>query len=145
MKRSLFLAFLLIAALGAYVRADDQPAAPAKKHKIVFQVNYDGEDRFDDVVTNVENTQKAFGKDNVQIVVVAHSNGAGLVLKGNDTRTKRIEAATAAGAQFDLCTFTAKSRHIQDEQIIPGVVKVQGGIPEVVRLQEQGYTYIKLN
>ena len=124
--------------------ADTETAAPVK-HKIVFQVNFDGEDRYNDVLGNIENTQKAFGKENVEIVVVAHGNGAALVTKGNnEALAKRIEAVTAAGAKFDLCTYTIAKKHIPDEAILPGVTKVQGGIAEVVRLQEKGYIYIKL-
>lgn len=147
MKHLFFVCTLVFAGLsvGASLSfAGDSHAANNAKRKIVFHVNFDGEDRFNDVVSAVENTQRSFGKENVEIVVVAHSAGAGLVTKANAERAKRIESLTASGARFGICKFTAAGRNIADSDLVPGVTKVEGGIPEVVRLQEQGYLYIKL-
>ena len=150
---------LLLIAIGQLAAADANPvaaaAAPAaatgtptavaavKKHRIVFQVTIDGEERWNEVLNNVENVQRAFGPENVEIEIVAHGKGAGLVLAENAAISKRLVGIEATGPKVTLCSNTARQRGITPAQVTPGVTLVDSGIAEVVRRVEEGWVYIK--
>lgn len=42
-----------------------------KKHRVVFEVNVDGAEQWQGMLNNVENLQKAFGRETTEIEVVA--------------------------------------------------------------------------
>jgi hypothetical protein len=150
---------LLLSALGPLTAADPNPGAAAtapalvagtqpavttvKKHRIVFQVTIDGDERWNEVLNNVENVQRAFGPENVEIEIVAHGKGAGLVLAENTAIAKRLIGIEATGPRVTLCSNTARQRGITPAQITPGVTLVDSGIAEVVRRVEEGWVYIK--
>lgn len=48
-------------------------------------------------LNNVENLQKAFGKENTELAVVTHGNGLGLLLNTNGAFKHRIEALARTG------------------------------------------------
>lgn len=155
----LTILLILLTALGRLAAADADPgttaaspsppagtqtaAAIAKKHRIVFQVTFDGEERWNEVLNNVENVQRAFGPENVEIEIVAHGKGAGLVLAENSAIAKRLIGIEATGPRVTLCSNTARQRGITAAQITPGVIMVDSGIAEVVRRVEEGWVYIK--
>ena len=97
---------------------------------------------------NIQNHINAVGKDNIEVKVVMHGNGVGLLqlaktdltLQGNVTNLK------TQNVKFDVCANTLKGRKIDkdkdlfevyDEDIVPS------GVAELSRLQQMGYTYVK--
>jgi hypothetical protein len=71
-----FLLPVLLA--GAAIAAEAQPAvAPAAVHRVVFQLQAEGEERWHDALNNLDNLLAAFGAERVRIDVVAHGAGAG--------------------------------------------------------------------
>jgi intracellular sulfur oxidation DsrE/DsrF family protein len=138
---------LLLMAAGAGIGRSvgrAQASAPAKKHRAVFHVNVPSEDGWQEILTNVENVQKAFGPDAVEIEVVAHGAGIGLVQLKNTALRERIEAIEKTGPVFAACSNTLRKRELSAADLTPGVKVVDSGLAEIVRREEQGWSYVKL-
>lgn len=120
-------------------RAADDPAT----HRVVFEVTMVGDDQWTGVLNNVENLQRAFGGEQTEIEVVAHSNGLGLVLKTNEALANRMKAISATGVVFAACENTMQKKDVTKSDLLPFVRTVDSGVTEVVRKQEAGWSYVK--
>ena len=117
------------------------PAATG--HRIVFEVNVDGAERWEGILNNVDNLQKAFGTDAPKIEVVAHAKGLGLLLATNEALKARMQAEHESGVVFAACENAMKKQNVTKDQLMPFVTTVDSGVAEVVRKQEAGWAYIK--
>jgi len=112
-------------------------------HRVIFEVSVDGPEKWEAILNNVENLQKAFGSDQTQIEVVGHGKGLGLLRKTNDTLASRMEKIAGTGVVFAACQNTMRKMNVTKEELLPFVTTVDSGVAEVVRRQEQGWSYIK--
>ena len=114
-----------------------------KKHRVVFEVNVDGAEQWQGLLNNVENLQKAFGRETTEIEVVAHGKGLGLILKTNEAMRERLQLVSGAGVGFTACENTMRRMNLKREDLMPFATTVDSGVAEVVRKQEAGCSYIK--
>ncbi|MGE5607842.1 MAG: DsrE family protein [Bacillota bacterium] len=114
-----------------------------KKHRIVLEVTRDGTDQWNGVLNNVENVQKAFGAGQTQIEVVAHGNALGFLLTSNRVMQERMKSMADAGVVFAACQNTMNRKNVTEKDLMPFVTTVDSGVAEVVRKQEDGWSYIK--
>jgi intracellular sulfur oxidation DsrE/DsrF family protein len=135
-------AFLISFFLASGARAGE--TAVVARHRVVFHVNVADEERWQEVLTNVENVQKAFGADQVEIEVVAHGAGIGLVERKNAALRDRIATIEKTGPVFAACTNTMKRKNLTAADLTAGVKIVDSGVAELIRRQEAGWAYIKL-
>lgn len=135
---TLFLAYGHASAAPQAAQADT-----TRVHRVVFQVTLDGEDNWNKVLNQIENLKKGLAPEKVEIEVVTHGDAAGFVLAKNTALSERIQKNEANGVQFAFCSNTQRKNNIKAEEITPGVTIVPAGIVEVVRKQEQGWSYIK--
>jgi intracellular sulfur oxidation DsrE/DsrF family protein len=145
MSKQLTVAVLsiAIAAGTAFAVSKAKAAAPAK-HRVVFHVNVADEARWQEVLGNVENVQKAFGPGSVEIEVVAHGAGIGLVQLKNTFLRDRIVKIEQSGPVFAACSNTLHKQQLTAADLTPGVKIVDSGVAELVRRQEEGWSYVKL-
>ena len=141
---------LALAALVASV-----PPAEAEerygKQKVVYHINYDGgdEDRaYRAAMRNIQNHINAVGAENLDIKVVLHGNGVGLLksAKTNEKLQMDVTSLKTQGPQFLVCNNTLTGRKIDYEEDLFEVWEdniVPSGVAELSHLQQQGYTYIK--
>jgi intracellular sulfur oxidation DsrE/DsrF family protein len=122
-----------------------QHARTTAKHRVVFHVNVDQEERWQEVLTNVESLQKALGPEGLEVEVVAHGAGIGLVQSKNAALRQRVETIEKTGAVFAACSNTLRKKELTTADLTPGVKIVDSGLAEVVRKQEEGWTYVKLS
>lgn len=143
--RAFVLTLSLILVHGhAAIGKETAPAVSAEKvHRVVFQVTLDGEDNWNKVLNQIENLKKGFAPDKVEIEVVTHGDAGGFVLSKNTAVSERIQKIEATGVQFALCANTQKKNNIKAEEITPGVTIVPAGIVEVIKRQEEGWSYVK--
>jgi hypothetical protein len=148
MKNQLMhVAIAMVFGIGVGMSIPQAGAAPSgrpTKHRAVFHVNVDQEERWKEILSNVENVQKAFGADKVEIEVVAHGAGIGLVLAKNAELRERIEKIEKTGPVFAACNNTIRRQELSASDLTPGVKVVDSGIAEVIRKQEEGWSYVKL-
>ena len=84
---------ILVVALAAVSQT-----APA--HKVVFQMNVDNTDSWNQLLANIQNIQTVFGADKIQIEVVAYGKGLSLLLKTNAAFEERAKKAIASGVDL---------------------------------------------
>ena len=137
MKTILFAALALV--LPVTSLAQTQPA----KHKVVFQMNVDGNDSWNQLFGNVGNVQKAFQKDGVQIEVVFYGKGITALLKTNEMFAERLKKASEDGVILGACQNSMRQRKITSQDIFPFSTEVDSGVAELVRKQEEGFSYIR--
>lgn len=113
-------------------------------HKIVIQMNTKNPEIQAEVLSNIVNTSKYFGIDNVQIELVAYGPGIYFLTKQSQYR-KRIESLMLQDVVFSACADTIKTiKRVKgiDLDLIDNVVVVRNGVPRIMLLQEQGYSYL---
>lgn len=137
----LILLFGFAALLAPTAHAQDNQN---KKMNAVFQVTSADAQVWDHVLNHVENLREALGKENVGIEVVAHSAGLDMLV-GNRTgkSVDRMRTLSQAGVVFAACENTMKKQKVTRADLFPFVTTVDSGVAEIVRKQQQGWSYLK--
>lgn len=146
MKQNSFIRrwFLVVVAAAMVLQLQTATWAREKKmHRVVFEVTTEGESQWEAMLNNVENLQKAFGKESVEIEVVAHGKGLGLLKKTNTGIKERIASIASSQVRFVACENTMRHMQVKKEDLLPEGGTVDSGVAEVVRKQEEGWSYIK--
>ncbi|GGA25491.1 DsrE family protein [Neptunicoccus cionae] len=121
------------------------------KQKVVYHINYDGgadDKKYRGAMRNIQNHINAVGAENMEIKVVLHGNGLGLLsqAKTNELLQGQILELKGQNVAVHVCNNTLRGRKISynddlfdvfEEDIVPS------GVAELSHLQQQGYTYIK--
>lgn len=142
MNRKVFLLTVIIGATLAAIGVS-HTSAKGKKHRVVFEVSVVGEEQWQAILNNVENLQKAFGRANTEIEVVAHGKGLGLLRTTNTAMAERLKIISDAGVTLAACENTMRRLNVKKEDLLPFATTVDSGVVEVVRKQEAGWSYIK--
>ncbi|WP_417523134.1 DsrE family protein [Marinovum sp.] len=133
------------------VTASAQDTERYGKQKVVYHINYDGgteSKAYKGAMRNIQNHINAVGAENLDVKVVLHGNGLGLLMAAKDDSTLQTVVGSLKGQNvgFQVCNNTLKGRKISysddlydvwEEDIVPS------GVAELSRLQQMGYTYIK--
>lgn len=112
-------------------------------HRVVMEVSSDEPKVWEAMMNNVENLQKAFGSERAEIKVVAHGGGLGMLMKTNEAQVARLTRISAAGVVLAACENTMQRKHVTRDALFPFVSTVDSGVAEVVRRQEEGWSYVK--
>ncbi|MEK9724925.1 MAG: DsrE family protein [Rhodospirillaceae bacterium] len=122
------------------------------KQKVVYHINYNGGDKdkaYVGAMRNIQNHINAVGAENLDVKVVLHGNGLGLLQharKSNEKLKGAVASLKSQNVAFQVCNNTLKGRKISYENDLFDVYKediVPSGVAELTHLQQQGYTYIK--
>jgi len=140
MIRKAFSVFLLgIAALGF---ASTGALAEAARQGVVIQVSDDSQKTWNQALNVVKNVQDAYGKDKVDIEVVAFGFGAGM-LKMDSPLANRIDDTLASGAMVSMCENTMRGQKLTKDDMHPRIGYVKAGVIEIIEKQKQGWTVIR--
>ncbi len=148
------IAFLSVIALSVSTLVFAPSAADAEgygKQKVVYHINYVGGDKdkkYRGAMRNIQNHINAVGAENLEVKVVLHGNGVGLLASAVDN--KNLQSAVTnlktQNVSFHVCNNTLRGRKISYENDLFEVFEediVASGVAELSHLQQQGYTYIK--
>ncbi|MCW1956521.1 MAG: DsrE family protein [Roseobacter sp.] len=121
------------------------------KQKVVYHINYDGgqdDKKYRGAMRNIQNHINAVGAENMDIKVVLHGNGLGLLsqAKTNEALRGQVLELKGQNVAMHVCNNTLKGRKISYENDLFDVFAediVPSGVAELSHLQLQGYTYIK--
>jgi intracellular sulfur oxidation DsrE/DsrF family protein len=153
MHKVLTLATLGLLAVGATGCAT---MGGSDKQKVVYHVNYDDTKLLNAALGNIKNHINAVCKegdttpckDKLDIKVVMHGNGLGLLKQANTDldMQQKVIGLKKQGVGFDVCGNTLKGKNINYKNDLFEVSEkdiVPSGVAELARLQQQGYVYIK--
>jgi len=112
-------------------------------HRVVFDVSVSGIAAYKAVLGNIENLRRAFKSERVQVEVVCRGGGINLLFGDVKATSERVKNLASKDVVFAACSNTINGLHIPKKRLLPFVVIVDAGVAEVVRKQEQGWSYIK--
>ncbi|HRE36834.1 MAG TPA: DsrE family protein [Chitinophagaceae bacterium] len=115
---------------------------PVLQHRIVMQLSSNDTLVWKGLMNNLKHLKAGWG-DSVVIEVVAHGPGLDFLTKAKTTQQEKINHFKQLGIMFIACENTMMERKIPKESIIAEATFVRMGIGEIVRKQEQGWSYIK--
>ena len=140
--RTLLLAIpLLLLEAPVHAQTPTSATTPAK-YKAAFHVTDDDPRKWAQVLNNAKYTQDEMGPRNVEIVVVMNGGGIGM-LKLESPVAQKIEEAKKAGIHFHVCQNTMATQKLTKEDMLPEADYVTSGIGDVIKLQSQGWSYVK--
>lgn len=139
MKKNFLLFGFLMLVFGA-VQA--QHKGNHRGHRVVMQLSSSDTLAWKGVVKNIIHLREAF-QDQVQIEVVAHSAGIDFLVNAKSTQREKITELAGKGVVFAACQNTMKDKNITKEALIPAITTVPSGVAEIVKKEEQGWSYLK--
>lgn len=144
MKKTVTLLLVLFVLAGATASwAEDKPFA---EKKVVLQIS-DNDPFKQTLVLNVAgNLIKHYGRDKVDVEIVAFGPGLRLMFAENSNANRIKGLAEDSGVRFSACKntirgMTAKLGHspVLDEHAVP----VTAGVVQILDLVAKGYTLVK--
>jgi intracellular sulfur oxidation DsrE/DsrF family protein len=136
------LCFLLLSASNSVFAEQDTEGL---RNKIVIQVSTDDPKTQTIALNNAVNLQKMYGMDNIAIEIVAYGPGLGLVTQGSK-QAIRVKSLAMQNIRFSACGNTMnkiakKTGH--RPKALEGVQEVKAGVSRIMKLQQQGYAYVR--
>ncbi|MCZ4262522.1 DsrE family protein [Limimaricola sp. G21655-S1] len=149
--RGVLAAGLAVLTLLAAGNAAAQDSDRYGQQKVVYHINGNGgeEDKaYRGALRNVQNHINAVGRDNIEVKVVLHGNGVGLLQNAMENEQLQMDVTSLRGQNvvFLVCNNTLTGRDISYEEDLFEVFEdqiVPSGVAELSYLQGQGYTYVK--
>lgn len=133
---ALFLAALLLSPVAF---AKPKP----KTHQVVFALVSGDHEDWDRTIGNITHLIEGLAPEPVEVEVVAY--GGGIMFVTNESTAKDAIAKLQGDyhVRFVACQNSMRAHHLEQKDLLPGVTPVPAGIVEVVKKQEQGWSYIK--
>ncbi len=140
--RSIFLvlALTLLASAGSPFAFGQ--TAQATKYRTIFHVTEADPRKWAQVLNNASYAQTEMGAKNIEIVVVMNGGGIGM-LQLESPVAQKVEDAKKAGIRFHVCKNTMETQKLTEQDMLPEAEYVKSGIGDVIKLQQQGWSYVK--
>jgi intracellular sulfur oxidation DsrE/DsrF family protein len=117
-------------------------ASSPSKHRVLFTVSSPDPADWQMVMHNAHNLIQGLQPESVDVEVLAFGSGIG-ILKSNSPVRSDIESLQKADVHFVACANSMRAAHLTITDLLQNVAVVPSGIVEIVRKQEQGWSYIK--
>lgn len=146
------LFLLLTVVAGAWLAATSLRAAdtgasagPAARtsHRIVFELAQAEPEAWNALLNNVENLRKALGESATQVEIVAHGKGLDFLKASNAAQKERMQKLAEGGVVFAACENTMRRQKVTKADLLPFATTVDSGVAEIVRKQEDRWSYIR--
>jgi uncharacterized protein len=140
------------ALLLSMILAGPAPAADAKPHRLLIQVDQNDPEVMNLALNNATNVLEYYRGKNEQVDIDIVTYGPGLNMLRADTspvqdRIKRFkELAFPGKIQFSACDVTRKGMEKREGHaipILPDATVVPSGVVHLMELQEAGWSYVK--
>jgi intracellular sulfur oxidation DsrE/DsrF family protein len=137
-----FLTFLAAAVFSILIGGPTEAqTATSGKERIVIQVSTPEQRVWNQALNYVENLQELYGKDNVEIEIVALGWGIGL-LKFDSPMATRVADAVKRGAKLQACEVTMSRQKLTPQDMLPDIGYVKAGLGQIIKRQKEGWSYI---
>jgi intracellular sulfur oxidation DsrE/DsrF family protein len=126
--------------------------------RVVYHIDSADAEQQRAALRTVGNHLNELGHEQVDARIVIHGNGVSMLLpsgtrvgrlegSGGDVTRTRLEDLAIRGVQFQVCRNSLQRREVDETYPLLDLDSkevVESGIAEIVRLQQAGFTYIKL-
>ena len=114
------------------------------KVKVVFHIGMEEELRLNMALNNMANLLKEIHQEDSEICLVANGHGVKLFQKDYlSDYANKIDELSKAGVRFLVCSNSLAKFDIDKEELLESCEVLPVGILELVRLQQEGFAYIK--
>ena len=137
----LTLALFGIALTHAEPRASQKSPKGNSMISAVIHVNFNDSDRQGHGLKNIANILHEVPEAKVE--VVCHGAGITLLVKDDTKHADKVQELIRKGVSFVACENTLKDKSIPREKLLAGVTTVPAGAVEIIRKQQEGYSYFK--
>ncbi|MDA0225171.1 MAG: hypothetical protein O2975_03550 [Proteobacteria bacterium] len=86
--------------------------------------------------------QKDFGKDKVQIEIIAYGPGLHM-LKAESKARDRVVGAMDKGIGIVACDNTIRNMKLKPDDLIGGIKHVDSGVVGIMKRQQAGWSYVR--
>lgn len=135
-------AILLIAAGLLSLLPAVQSADQRAKEKVIVQVSDGDPKTWSQALNVVKNIKHAYGKDNVEVEVVAFGSGIGMLRMESEVGN-RIEDTVQSGTHVYACQNTMRGIKLTKDDMLGGIGYVPAGVVEIINKQRQGWAVIR--
>lgn len=137
-----YLISLVLATQITFAFADDYGT-----QKVVYHINYKDMSRFTHTLTNMANHIAAVGDGNIELKAMVHGEAIEIFMQAmeNEELQINLDSARLNGVEFIICgnTLTGYQIGYEDLYDVSESEVVTAGLPEIVKLQQQGYYYVR--
>lgn len=112
------------------------------QYKVVFQVSDGDPAKWNLTLNNVRNVQQELGADKVQVEIVAYGPGISM-LKLESPVSGRVAEALKQRVKVVACENTMTAQKLVRADMAPDIGYVPAGVVELVKLQGEGWAYIR--
>ncbi len=114
------------------------------KIKAVFHIDLEKEERLVMALNNVTNLLKAVPAEEASVYLLANGAAAKLFQRERAFQyVSDIQSLSKKGVRFLVCNNSLNNFDIAREELVGSCEVVPAGIVELIRLQAEGYAYIK--
>ena len=139
---TLILLFFCTLTLADTEYAEPKPSFDNPR-KIIFSVTEGSEHALDHILSVANNVLKFYGPENVQMKIVAYSQGIALLNKHVPATAVRVDALMQYEVEFIACGNTMRTLKIKEEDLVEGSEIVTAGVVELLESVQKGWIYIK--
>ena len=113
------------------------------KYRVLFHLDEASKGRADLALHNIENLITDLGYENVEVELVANSEGITAFLKVPDYHRAIVERLAAKGVRFTVCENSLRQLHLAKDALLEQVEIVPSGVGELARKEAEGWAYIR--
>lgn len=140
MKYIALLSFLFVTWQGVQAQQGG-PDVDLDEHKIVIQLTSGDTNVHKMLVRQLGNIYAA--APNSKVEVVCHGPGIDMLRSQLTIVHAKVKDMKSKGMEFVVCENTLRERNVGKEEIVSEAGFVKAGIIEIVKKQEQGWSYIR--
>ncbi len=117
-------------------------SAKAQQHRIIWEISSQDTAVQSTLFRQMNNVLKE--SPDTKIEVVFHGGSITGLVQGSSFFTGKVQEFQQRGVVFAACNNSLRRYNIDPSKVLPGVVVVPVAILELVKKQEEGWSYIKL-
>jgi len=114
----------------------------ATRPSVVVQVSDADPAKWSLTLNNLRNLQAELGADATDVELVVYGPGIGM-LKADSPVGARVASALQAGVKVSACQNTMQALKLTATDMLPDIGYVPSGVGEIVRRQQQGWSYLR--
>lgn len=111
------------------------------QYDLLVHVDLSDSGRFAMALGNIANYLAALPQETFQVVLLANGAAAPFLCRASE-HAPAIQHLREA-VSFRVCANALRKAGMQEQDVLPGVTIVPAGVVELVRLQREGFAYIK--
>lgn len=112
-------------------------------YDLLVHVDLADEQFFTLALGNIGNYLAALPGETYTVVLLANGGAAPFLARKDNPRAETMQVLAEKGVSFRVCANALKKAGLTREDLLEYVTVVPAGVVEIVRLQREGYAYIK--